>query len=72
MASINMLTSTPTHSAWVFTYYMHIFSCHHNKMRLSSLWVSLDFEWICTFLPSEIIQLSNEQGPIVTINELFH
>jgi hypothetical protein len=25
------------------------------KMRPSSLWVSLDFEWIWTFLPSEIV-----------------
>jgi hypothetical protein len=28
---------------------------HYYKMRPSSLWVSLDFEWIWTFLLSEII-----------------
>jgi hypothetical protein len=28
---------------------------HYYKMRPSSLWVSLDFEWIWTFLPSEIV-----------------
>jgi hypothetical protein len=28
---------------------------HCYEMRPSSLWVSLDFEWIWTFLPSEIV-----------------
>jgi hypothetical protein len=28
---------------------------HYYKMHIHSLWVSLDFEWIWTFLPSEIV-----------------
>jgi hypothetical protein len=30
-------------------------------MHPSSLWVSLDFEWIWTFLPSEIVYLSTRR-----------
>jgi hypothetical protein len=30
---------------------------YYTNMCPSSLWVSLDFEWIWTFLPSEIINL---------------
>jgi hypothetical protein len=35
-------------------------SSHYYKMRLSSLWVSLDFEWIWTFLLGEIVQTPSE------------
>jgi len=41
-------------------------------MRPSSLWVSLNFEWIWTFSPGEIDEPLNEHGPIITDNELFH
>jgi hypothetical protein len=44
---------------------------HYTKMCPSSFWVSLDFEWIWTFLPSEIDQPSSEWGPIATNNELY-
>ncbi len=33
-------------------------------MCLSSFWVSLDFEWIWTFLPSEIVEPPSERGPV--------
>jgi hypothetical protein len=48
-------------------------------MRLNSLWVSLDFEWIWTFChgetsqpPSELglVVADNELGPVVANNEL--
>jgi hypothetical protein len=45
---------------------------HYTKMRPSSLWVSLDFEWIWTFYHDEIGQPPSEQGPIAMNNELFH
>jgi hypothetical protein len=41
-------------------------------MRPSSLWVSLHFEWIWTFLPSEIVLSPSEQGLVVIDNDLFH
>jgi hypothetical protein len=44
---------------------------HYYKMHLSSLWDSLDFEWIWTFLPSEIVQPLNEWGLVATDNELL-
>jgi hypothetical protein len=47
------------------------FVYHCTKMRPSSLWVSLDSEWIWTFLLGEIDQHLNEWGPIVTNNELY-
>jgi hypothetical protein len=45
---------------------------HYNNECFSSFLVSLDFKWIWTFLPSEIIEPPIERGPIVTDNELFH
>jgi hypothetical protein len=33
---------------------------YYYKMRPSSLWVSLDFEWIISLIPSETRLLSNE------------
>jgi len=37
----------------------------------SWLGVSLDFEWIWTFLPSEIAWPPSEQGLVATKNDLF-
>jgi hypothetical protein len=45
---------------------------HYYKMCPSSLWVSLDFEWIWTFLPSEIVQPPSECGLVAVDNDLFH
>jgi hypothetical protein len=45
---------------------------HYTKMRANSFWVSLDFEWIWTFLSNEIGYTLSQQGQIVTNNELFH
>ncbi len=55
----------------IFKLFMYL-STDYTKMRPSSLWVSLDFEWIWTFYHGEINQPPNEWGPIVMDNELFH
>ncbi len=41
-------------------------------MCFSSLQVSLDFEWIWTFLYGETGQPPNEQGLVATDNELVY
>jgi hypothetical protein len=45
---------------------------HYYEMHPSSLWVSLDFEWIWTFLLNEIVLPPNERGSIAKNNDLFH
>jgi hypothetical protein len=45
---------------------------YYTKMCLCSLWISLDFECIWTFLPGEIGQPLNEHGLVVMDDELVH
>jgi hypothetical protein len=40
---------------WWYYQLVMVTTIHYYKMHLSSLWVSLDFEWIWTFSPNEII-----------------
>jgi hypothetical protein len=44
---------------------------HYHKMRLNSIWVSLDFEWIWTFLFGKIVWPPNEWGPVAMDNGYF-
>jgi hypothetical protein len=43
---------------------------HYTKMCPSSLWISLNFEWIWTFLPCEIGEPLIEWGLVARDNEL--
>jgi hypothetical protein len=64
MVIFNMKIGLGTSLVWIdnvvvpienrFNFIANITSFHNTKMHPSSLRVSLDFEWIWTFLPNEI------------------
>ncbi len=50
-----MLFLVPFSSSILLWFIQTLILWHYYKMCPSSLWISLDFEWIWTFLPSEIV-----------------